>query len=424
MKYIISFMSILLTITLVGFAYYLSTTKEEAAPIKDKQGSEPEVAMPIIPAEPEKNYFTGLYLTEKEVPVYDNNTEELIGVFSEGVKIHLNENLNGDYFTTPIENAVGIVKSDDLKLLEKREVMKQPVSDKSFYLTSNEYFYIDEELSSPAFMGQENRRYPVLFENDEIYQTQVAGLDIYISKNNTKLDRGIPVLMYHHLLRDAENKNYRKSSTTITDAQFKTQMAILKEMDYRTITPNELDNYLEGRINLSVNSILITFDDGLKSNLLYAYPVLKENGFKATNFIIANRVKEEPTPFNPDSLQFLSKPELKQIEDVFNYEGHTYGMHNLTMINGKNVPDLLSKTYEEIDADFNAAENNFSPSHFAYPFGMYDNKAIEALKKYQYKTAYTTKEGYVNRGDKKLELKRLGVYPTTTTEDFKEIVNF
>lgn len=430
MKRLIGLITVFLIFTVLISTYYISANSQKEEPIVEQQQSSnkpvvtPKVNTPKVTTPVKKENFTGLYLTQKEMPIYDAVTNEVIGSLRKGVRLHLNKNPNGDYYTTPFENSIGLVKSDHVKLLEKRKEIKQPVSKKSIYLSNDEFFYIGKDLKTPVFKGKKHRRYPVLSENQQVYQTQIGGVNVYISKKKAKVDKGIPVLMYHHILRDAENKKYRNASTTITDFKFKSQMNVLKEMNYRTITPDDLDKYLDGKINLPVNSILITFDDGLKSNLLYAYPALKENGFKATNFIISNRVKDKPTPFNPDSLQFLSKPELKEMEGVFNYEGHTYGMHNVQVINGKNIPDLLSKSYAQIEQDFIDAKKTLPQSHFAYPFGAYDKKALDILKKHNYKTAYTTKEGYVKRGDTKLELKRLGVYPDTTIEKFKKIVSY
>lgn len=78
----------------------------------------------------------------------------------------------------------------------------------------------------------------------------------------------------------------------------------------------QLEGYLRNKVNLPARSVVITFDDGLKSVNRYAYPILKQYGFHATAFIISSRIKRHPQKWAPKSLQFMSISELKQIQDV------------------------------------------------------------------------------------------------------------
>ena len=50
----------------------------------------------------------------------------------------------------------------------------------------------------------------------------------------------------------------------------------------------QLEGYVRNKLNLPAKSVVITFDDGLKSVSRYAYPILKEYGFNATAFIISS----------------------------------------------------------------------------------------------------------------------------------------
>ncbi|WP_232509594.1 polysaccharide deacetylase family protein [Parageobacillus thermoglucosidasius] len=136
--------------------------------------------------------------------------------------------------------------------------------------------------------------------------------------------------MYHHILKKSENKNKGNVSTIISDSQFNEQMDWLKENGYETITLQRLEQYVRGKANIPAKAVVITFDDGVKTSFIYAYPKLKKLGFKAVNFVITSRIPKEPQKFNPDGLQFLSRSEMAAMSDVFTFESHTHRLHHLS----------------------------------------------------------------------------------------------
>lgn len=193
-----------------------------------------------------------------------------------------------------------------------------------------------------------------------------------------EIDNGIPVLTYHHLLKNEENKRFRHTSTTTSDVAFSNQMTYLKQAGYDTISLYQLEAYLKNQINLPGKAIVLTFDDGLKSVYRYAYPVLKDYGFRATAFIISSRIKRHPQKWNPDSLQFMSVSELKQIQDVFDVQSHTHFLHRT---DGNRQPILLSRSLHNIEFDFERSRralSQFNPHvlYLSYPFGGYNQRAI------------------------------------------------
>ncbi|MDG6895928.1 polysaccharide deacetylase family protein [Volucribacter amazonae] len=83
----------------------------------------------------------------------------------------------------------------------------------------------------------------------------------------------IHCLMYHHI-----NPENNLHGVFVQD--FAQQMEKLK--DYQTFTFQQLK---DNNYQLPANSILITFDDGYRSNYELAYPILKQFNLKATIFL-------------------------------------------------------------------------------------------------------------------------------------------
>src|SRR5690606_23408172 len=195
------------------------------------------------------------------------------------------------------------------------------------------------QVISTIYAGQ---RLPIVSENRRSFIVNIAGRKGYLAKNNIEVDNGIPILMYHHILQDKENKKYRNTTTTIADTEFNEQMAFLHRNGYTTITLEDLELFLLKKKNLPSKAVVITFDDGLKSVYRYAYPTLKKYNMSATLFMITGRMPDSPTPFNPDGLQYLSWQELNNMNDVFQYHSHTHAMHEKH--NGQGLLLVKSKT--------------------------------------------------------------------------------
>lgn len=207
---------------------------------------------------------------------------------------------------------------------------------------------------APFGVLADNLRYPIISKlkdrlNQTWYQIRIGDRLAWISALDAQEDRGLPVLTYHHILRDEENTRFRHTSTTTSVRAFSNQMTWLRDRGYSTLTMAQLEGYVRNNMNLPARAVVITFDDGLKSVSRYAYPVLKQYGMKATAFIISSRIKVRPQKWDPKSLQFMSISELNSIRDVFDFQSHTHFLHR---VDGYHRPILLSRSYHNILFDF------------------------------------------------------------------------
>ncbi|MFP1929871.1 polysaccharide deacetylase family protein [Lonsdalea quercina] len=268
-----------------------------------------------------------------------------------------------------------------------------------------------------------NLRYPIAgLSHDRFnhlwYEITLGDRPAFIRAQDSEQDHGIPVLTYHSLLTDVENTHFLHTSTTTSDDAFNRQMAYLKEAGYTTLSLYQLEDYLYNRINLPGRAVVLTFDDGLKSVCRYAYPILKQYGFHATAFIITSRIKAHPQPWDPNSLQFMSSGELRQIADVFDFQSHTHFLHRL---GPARRPVLFSRTLHNIELDFEHTRRALSPFnaqvwYLSYPFGGYSPTAVQAAKAAGFHMALTTQQGKVLPGDNPFTLKRLFLLRTDSIE--------
>ncbi|KNF08935.1 putative xylanase/chitin deacetylase [Gottschalkia purinilytica] len=231
----------------------------------------------------------------------------------------------------------------------------------------------------------------------------------------------IPILMYHHIMEPEHIKkmNQEQNESVISTLQFQEQMKFLHDNGFYVATLDELKGFIEEKIELPKKTVVITFDDGCLSNAVYAYPVLKQYNFNATIFMIGRALFDDIAEYNFETLQFMNLKILDKYKDVFNYESHTYDLHQLDNDRGL----LITSPEEVILDDITKIKELIKVKYFAYPYGHRNSDVIETLKETSHEMAFTIQSGYVTKGYKEIyELPRFGISPNTSIEEFKKIV--
>lgn len=144
----------------------------------------------------------------------------------------------------------------------------------------------------------------------------------------------MPVLMYHDLTNDPAKTN----SMTITGERFRLDMEFLKEFGYTPLLPADLIAIRQGAMELPEKPVMITFDDGYRSNYDIAYPVLQQTGMKATIAVVAHNMAAEDTA-DPVRTHLLWSEMREMVESgLVEIGSHTYNLHN-PQHKGNSAPD-------------------------------------------------------------------------------------
>ena len=247
-----------------------------------------------------------------------------------------------DYYEFRFGFGTGFIDKDHLEKVQGKQRVEDSLGDLNKPLSNQNLitwkdtpvYNAPSSGSAPFGILSANLRYPILNKlkdrlNQTWFQIRIGNRLAWVSSLDAQEDNGLPVLTYHHILRDEENTRFRHTSTTTSVRAFNNQMAWLRDQGYTTLTMYQLEGYVRNKMNLPAKAVVITFDDGLKSVSRYAYPVLKEYGFNATAFIISSRIKGHPQKWDPKSLQFMSVQEIKGIQDVFDIQSHTHFLHRV-----------------------------------------------------------------------------------------------
>ena len=310
---------------------------------------------------------------------------------------------NEHYFYVDFGRGTGFIKKEDAvkaKLERADQVPQTELSNENFITTSDCVVY-DSNHNYNLGVIKENMRFPIVRETNNWYIIDFMGSLDPFEKEKVVKDKGVVAIMYHHFLKKEENKLFMEASTTIQPSEFEWQMKYLKEQGYVTIDMNTLEKYvLKNRINLPGKVVVLTMDDGLKSNVRYAAPVLRKFGFKANIFLITSRVKEHDQSWDTDTIVSVSTHEMAANKDVYAYHGHTHNMH---YFNGR-LGAMNFLPYDEALADLKVnkkflADNGFDTTHFAYPFGSNFLQSESLLRDSGFTTAFTTRKGYNKVGE-------------------------
>ncbi len=106
----------------------------------------------------------------------------------------------------------------------------------------------------------------------------------------------VPIVYYHSI--GPVNFAWKKSFLTLDPNIFEEQLIWLKER-YTFIFLRELWQAQHGAIRPFRDAIILTFDDGYLDNWIWAFPLLKKHGVKATIFVSPQFVDQE-TEYRPN----------------------------------------------------------------------------------------------------------------------------
>lgn len=211
----------------------------------------------------------------------------------------------------------------------------------------------------------------------------------------------LPVLMYHHVLKDSGSWG----KFVISPEELEQDLKYLSENGYQTVTLEELVRYTGGEGELPAKPILLTVDDGYLSAKEYIAPLLQKYQMRAVLSVIGTYSDQyTQTPDDNVAYAHLTWEDIAGLSEsgVFEIENHTYDMHKNaggrrgSMIKkgetaaqyGKALEDDLMKTQQKIEA-----ATGKLPICYTYPYGFISKESHEPVKQMGFQVALTCNEG-------------------------------
>ena len=217
------------------------------------------------------------------------------------------------------------------------------------------------------------------------------------------VSRDVPVLMWHNLAEESSG------DMTISVDTFRAQIEALHEAGFKTVSLQQLYDYVHFGTELPEKPIVLTFDDGYFSNYEYAFPILQEYDMQATIFAIGVSVGKDTYKDTDHAMApHFGADEAREMVDsgLISVQSHTFDMHQWPPFEDGNaqVRETLLPFDGEADADYEAAvEADFAESRellesitgqpvnaLAFPEGAYVTLTQDALRSAGAELTFTT----------------------------------
>ena len=230
-------------------------------------------------------------------------------------------------------------------------------------------------------------------------RSTLSSLIYYGGRIGKGTDPGVRILCYHNV------NDHEKKYTTVSVSNFKSQMEFLSQEEYQTLSLKDL--LLDQENGHLLKKIVITFDDGWGDNYEHAFPILKRLGFKATIFLIADRIGE------PD---YLTR---EQIDEMYRYGiqfgSHTLSHPDLTALSENDQQNEIVNSRKKLEDQF-----HFKVDFFCYPSGLYNQTSVQIVRKAGYLGACSNSPGSNRNGQETALLKRTEIGNQDTLFDFEK----
>jgi peptidoglycan/xylan/chitin deacetylase (PgdA/CDA1 family) len=221
----------------------------------------------------------------------------------------------------------------------------------------------------------------------------------------------IPILIYHRVVDSPQ-----RDSLCISPQVFEKQMRFLSKRGFQTISLEKLLESTKKKESLS-KKIILTFDDGYEDIYLFAFPILKKYGFKATIFLVPSFVGKTNL-WDKDSKR--PKAKLLNLEQILEMKksGFSFGAHSLTH---QSLIEFSPKeaSYEieqsKIDLEKLLGEQVIS---FCYPYGKVNELVKDLIKKVSFRCALASDSGPLNVEKDLFEIRRIQIFPKTNLFGF------
>lgn len=186
------------------------------------------------------------------------------------------------------------------------------------------------------------------------------------------------VFMYHRF------GEFKYPSTNITMEQFKYQLDYLQEHDYNVWHLSKILRHIINKQELPPKTVALTIDDAYLSTYTNAYPVLKSKNFPFTVVISTNQVDSR-------SKNYMSWNQMREMQkNGAEFANHS-SSHDFLLQQesetesqwSERITTEIEKAQQRIHEEL-GADTNENPRLFSYPFGEYDLKTAELIRKLGY----------------------------------------
>lgn len=168
-----------------------------------------------------------------------------------------------------------------------------------------------------------------------------------------------------------------------------------KAQGFMFLDSNDIIAIKNGKMQQPAKAVFLGFDDGYEDNYTNAFPIIRQEGVKATFFLVTGSIGKEGR---------MTVPQLKEMAAAgMCFGSHTVNHDEMDLLTKEQVHSALNDSKYTLEHDF-----GIKVGSFAYPLGYDSDTAISEAKNY-YDIAFTASMDE-NTPDTMYTIHRFGVF--------------
>lgn len=199
------------------------------------------------------------------------------------------------------------------------------------------------------------------------------------------------IFVYHRFGDD------RHPSTNTTLQELEKEFEYFKTNNYKVVTISQIAQKLKSGEEIPDNWVAFSIDDAYKSFYTNALKIFKKYNYPFTLFVYVESTEKK----YPDFMTW------EQIADTSKYGEialHSYGHKHLTKLSDEEIYYDTKKSY-----DIFTEKLGFEPKGYTYPFGEYDERVKEVIKKFNFEYIANQNNGSVNSKSDIFDINRVAL---------------
>jgi peptidoglycan/xylan/chitin deacetylase (PgdA/CDA1 family) len=190
----------------------------------------------------------------------------------------------------------------------------------------------------------------------------------------------VPILEYHAIQPPVPGNPYPE--LFVPQADFEQQMAWLHDHGYEAVTLRQVEDSWTGRGELPAKPVVVSFDDGYRSQFVAGFLVLRSYRWPGVINLIAGPQGDDLPPADV----------RKMLAAGWELASHTINHLDVTTLDSAQLATEIAGSKRELERRFGVKVTDF-----CYPAGHYDQAAIAELKRAGYRGATTELPGLADR---------------------------
>lgn len=189
----------------------------------------------------------------------------------------------------------------------------------------------------------------------------------------------------------------RHQSTNTTLQELEKEFEYFKTNNYKVVTVSQIAQKIKNGEDIPENWVAFSIDDAYKSFYTNALNIFKKYNYPFTLFVYVESTQKK----YPD---FMTWEEIKETSEYGEIALHSYGHKHLTKLSNEEIFDDTKKAY-----DMFVEKLGFKPLGYTYPFGEYDERVKDVIKKFDFEYIANQNNGSVNSKSDIFDINRVAL---------------